>query len=441
MTLRFLHLADLHLDTAWGGQPATRERLREATRQAFAAAMDLALTENLDAVLVAGDGFDEERLDFGTELWLTRQVRRLSAGGVDLIWIAGNHDPGGPGGRLAGLGLGSPGGAAPRSGLSASTRGRPGAVHVVQAGDPQTIEILGPDGGLRALVACAGHATSAETDNLAARFPRLAADVPTIGLLHTQVHAAAGAAEHASYAPSTEADLAAPGYDYWALGHVHRRGRPFPRVPAWYAGNLCGRHPGEHGPKGGLVVELEAGAAPLVRFVELAPTRWERREVGGLDRCRTAPELGDALALAAEEAQEQAPGVELLLRLVPTGPCPLAPALAQPSSREAMEAELRERTGLLEVQLRPSGLHVARSLEELRDHPSALASALELAETWQQDPEAAFRDLPPAHGGLQLAGLPADPAQRKAYLQRLTADLPETLLQRAIPAPGDGATP
>ncbi len=435
MTLRFLHLADLHLDTAWGGQPATRDRLREATRQAFAAAIDLALTEALDAVLVAGDGFDEERLDFGTELWLTRQVRRLSAGGIDLIWIAGNHDPGGPGGRLAGLGLGSPGGAAAPSGLSAATRSAPGAVHIVQAGEPRTLELRGKDGGLRGLVACAGHATSAETDNLAARFPRLAADVPTVGLLHTQVHAAAGAAEHASYAPSTEADLAAPGYDYWALGHVHRRGRPFPRVPAWYAGNLCGRHPGEHGPKGGLVVELEAGSAPLVRFVELAPTRWERREVGSLAHCRTAAELADALARAAEEAQEQATGAELLLRLIPTGPCPLAPALAQPSSREALEAELRERTGLLEVQLRPRGLHVSRSLEELREHPSALASALELAQAWEQDPEGAFLEPTQAPDRLQLAGLPTDPAQRTLYLQQLTVDLAETLLQRTLPAP------
>ena len=51
-------------------------------------------------------------------------------------------------------------------------------------------------------------------------------------------------------------ELTAKGYDYWALGHVHRResvnGSSHPRVE--YPGNLQGRHIRETGAKGCLLV-------------------------------------------------------------------------------------------------------------------------------------------------------------------------------------------
>ena len=65
---RFLHLADLHLETSFGGRPTTRERLRRATREAFEAAVALAVREKLHAVVVAGDLFDDGLLSLRTEL-------------------------------------------------------------------------------------------------------------------------------------------------------------------------------------------------------------------------------------------------------------------------------------------------------------------------------------------------------------------------------------
>ena len=47
MSFRFLHLADLHLDTRFGGREATRARLREATLEAWFAAVELARTTTL----------------------------------------------------------------------------------------------------------------------------------------------------------------------------------------------------------------------------------------------------------------------------------------------------------------------------------------------------------------------------------------------------------
>ena len=51
MGFRFLHLADLHLETRFGGRPDTRERLRQATHEAFTRAVDHAIEHRLDALL------------------------------------------------------------------------------------------------------------------------------------------------------------------------------------------------------------------------------------------------------------------------------------------------------------------------------------------------------------------------------------------------------
>ena len=96
MTFRFLHLADLHLETRFGGRPEARARLRRATLEAFRSAVDLALQRELHAFLIAGDAFDEELLSHRTELAFCAQVQRLAEAGVHVLYACGNHDPGGP---------------------------------------------------------------------------------------------------------------------------------------------------------------------------------------------------------------------------------------------------------------------------------------------------------------------------------------------------------
>jgi DNA repair exonuclease SbcCD nuclease subunit len=105
MGFRFLHLADLHLETNFGGRPHTRERLRRATLEAFDRAVGYALDQRLHAVLAAGDLYDDAILSPRTELELVRQVRRLAEAGTWFLCACGNHDPGGPHYRAAGLGL------------------------------------------------------------------------------------------------------------------------------------------------------------------------------------------------------------------------------------------------------------------------------------------------------------------------------------------------
>src|SRR5262245_21949342 len=176
MGFRFLHLADLHLETGFGGREPTRARLRRATHEAFEAAVALAIRERLHAVIVAGDLFDDELLSLRSELWLARQVRRLLDAGVWFLAACGNHDPGGPGFRMARLGL-----------ERVDGRDARGRVHLFLGPEPVPVAVEDRDGSPVGIVVGAGHATDREPANLAAAFPTLDARVPVVGCLHTQI--------------------------------------------------------------------------------------------------------------------------------------------------------------------------------------------------------------------------------------------------------------
>ena len=114
-------------------------------------------------------------------------------------------------------------------------------------------------------------------------------------MLHTSLNGRPG---HDPYAPTDLATLAAKGYDYWALGHVHAREvvSKAPRVV--FPGNLQGRHANETGAKGCELVTVEAGRIEA-EFVALDVARWNQVAVplNGLDHLDA---LGDAIRAALQ---------------------------------------------------------------------------------------------------------------------------------------------
>ena len=81
---RILHCADLHLDSPLRGleadPDAPAERIRRATRDAFANLVDLAIAEQVKLVLIAGDLYDGDWQDWRTGQYLLRQIERFEAG-------------------------------------------------------------------------------------------------------------------------------------------------------------------------------------------------------------------------------------------------------------------------------------------------------------------------------------------------------------------------
>src|SRR3954452_20088141 len=94
--MKLIHAADIHLDSPMRGlaryDGAPVEHLRLATRVALANLVDLALDEEANAVLIAGDLFDGDWLDHGTGAHFVREMTRLRDGGIVVVTVAGNHD-------------------------------------------------------------------------------------------------------------------------------------------------------------------------------------------------------------------------------------------------------------------------------------------------------------------------------------------------------------
>jgi DNA repair exonuclease SbcCD nuclease subunit len=421
MAFRFLHLADLHLETSFGGAPATRERLRRATLEAFDRAIDYAIRERLHAVLAAGDLYDDAVLSLRAELGLVERVQRLASAGIHFLYACGNHDPGGPTFRAARLGLGE----GSEGGADGGWRAR---VHVFRDARPRAVEVRDAAGEPVGLVVGCGHAGPNEGANLAARFERPSARHPlaVVGLLHSHVTTAWGAERHERYAPSTPDDYRRAGFSYWALGHIHLRQRAVPGLPVFYAGNLQGRNARETGEKGGLVVEAHAGADAEPEFVRFAPVRWLREKVEDLPAQPSATALVEHLARRIERLRAW-PGEELVARLELAGATPLARSLRRPEELESLAQELALRAGAVEVELRPGALRLPGERPGLAGSPTVVGEALSLIERAGRD-DALLAELAPE----PLAGAPgAEPEARLAYLRELLAELPEELALRA----------
>lgn len=321
--MRFLHAADLHLDTAPSGlrayPPQVEELLRDASLRAFDALVDAALQHDVAALLLAGDVYDGAVRGTRAQLHLRDGLDRLSSAGVRTFVVHGNHDP-------------------VEEGWSA-VRSWPELVTVFGPGDPTTVVV---DGDQPLAVQGVSYATREERRNLAQAFRPVPADAFGVGLLHTNVGGSAG---HADHAPCTLEDLrqvaARCGIDYWALGHVHTRrtlAGPHPWVA--YPGNLQGRHPGpaELGAKGALLVRVDGGRAAEPEFLPLDVLRFVEVDVA-VDGLADVGALHDVLRDRAAALLAGHDGRPLVVRAVLSGRGPVHAALAREGT-EPLHQEL-----------------------------------------------------------------------------------------------------
>jgi DNA repair exonuclease SbcCD nuclease subunit len=249
--LKFIHAADIHLDSplvkleAYEGAPAGA--IRGATRRAFENLVRLAIAEKVAFVLIAGDLYDGDWKDYNTGLFLVSQLARLREAGIAVFIVAGNHDA--------------------ASAITRSLR-LPDNVRMLPSDRPATLH----PAGLEVAIHGQSFGTPAVSADLSRAYPPAVAGCFNIGLLHT---CAGGREGHAPYAPCSLEGLRQKGYDYWALGHVHRREVLSHNPPILFCGNLQGRHARETGPKGCILVGVDAAGRVELDFKPLQVVRWE----------------------------------------------------------------------------------------------------------------------------------------------------------------------
>jgi DNA repair exonuclease SbcCD nuclease subunit len=248
---KFIHAADIHLDSPMRGleayEGAPVGALRGATRQAFERLIELALREEVEFVLFSGDLFDGDWKDYNTGLFFVAQLRRLSDAHIRVFITHGNHD------------------AASRMTRSLKL---PELVEVFPHTRARVVKL----DDLEVAIHGQSFGTQAVTDDLSMAYPAPIPGYFNIGMLHTCLEGAEG---HEPYAPCKLGNLVARGYDYWALGHVHKREILHTDPYVAYPGNLQGRHARELGEKGCLLVTVDEGRVQEVQFQAVDVVRWE----------------------------------------------------------------------------------------------------------------------------------------------------------------------
>lgn len=319
--IRYIHAADLHLDTPFSGLgrrfASWAERLRNATFEALERLTQLCQAQKPDFLVLAGDIYNQEERGIKAQLKLRDMCATLTRQGTPIFIAHGNHDPA----------------------TSRFSAIQWPANTFIFGPEPQCVSVM-KNGEAIARVHGASHATAHEERNLAALFRRdCARDCFQLGVLHCNVD---GAVANDRYARCSLADLKAADLDAWALGHAHQRrilcARPF----IAYAGNTQGLHPNETGAKGCLLVTATRGAdgwTCAAEFHELGPARWATATVN-LDNATAIDEVEARILDAMRQAALKS-GEQLVLDLYLEGRTSLCGALARPELMEELENRLQ----------------------------------------------------------------------------------------------------
>lgn len=287
---RFLHAADLHLDSPLVGlelpEDAPVDQIRGATRKAFDNLVELAIREEVAFVLLAGDIYDGDWKDFSTGLFFNQRMAKLMDANIPVFVVSGNHDA---------------------ASHTTKTLRLPDNVYIFPTRKPDTRLLQDLD------VAIHGQsfASRAISQDLSSGYPMAKSGCFNIGLLHT---ALTGREGHEPYAPCTVDGLKAKGYQYWALGHVHKREVVLQDPWIVFPGNLQGRHIRETGPKGCTLVTVEAQEVTQIEHVDLDVLRWQLCQVD-VSGCRNVDAVYECIQATLEQALAEGDGRPVVARL------------------------------------------------------------------------------------------------------------------------------
>ena len=255
---KFIHTADLHLDSRFKGLtdvPQTiKDDLIQSSFRTFANMIDYAISEQVSFIVISGDLYDEEQRSLQAQLFLYEQFERLKPYQIQVFIIHGNHDPLSQKQSLFQFGE---------------------HVHVFNS-EHVTKQPAYHQGELVAYIYGISYGAKAVYENLAKHYSKGDEDVYHLAMYHGTVGTTH---DHEPYAPCTIQDLLVHQFDYVALGHIHKPQIIVENPPIVYAGNIQGRHRKELGERGCYLVEVTAQKQSKLSFVPFAMIQWETIEM------------------------------------------------------------------------------------------------------------------------------------------------------------------
>jgi len=288
--MKILHTSDWHIGRTFHGH-STLEHLRTV----LAALVAEVREREIDVVLVAGDIFDSSMPSADAFGVLSAALRDIRGAGAKVVMTSGNHD--------SATRLGFQSEWATLSGIHIITRPDqhlepvviddeygPVAFYGIPYLEPSMFRHRHPDEDLRTHEQVLGFAMDQVRADVAAR------DTRSVVLSHCFVSSVAASAE----ASDVERDITSGGLnlvpaavfdgpDYVALGHIHGRSVITDRVR--YSGAPLHYSFGEAAkPRGGWLIELDAGGVDTVEWLDLPVPRRLTVLTGELDELVASPD-------------------------------------------------------------------------------------------------------------------------------------------------------
>jgi len=320
----FIHTADLHLDSPFKGiseiSGEISFELEEATFKSFNKIIDLCIEKQVEFLLIVGDIYDGADRSLRAQLRFRDGLKRLSDAGIKTYIVHGNHDP--------------------LDGWSANLDW-PENVHIFNGKSVEKVSVEKDGKELAQIYGISFHTRKIQT-NLADKFPKIPhseKDLFTIGMLHCNVGTNA---EHETYAPCTLQDLTTRNFDYWALGHIHKKAIINADNPlVVYPGNPQGLHPKEIGARGCFLVNVGENGEPAAEFIEIDSIRWFVEELS-IDSLCTEQELISQIREHIEKIRKEAGGRPSVCRIILIGRSALHFSIAKKGVLDDILKEMRE---------------------------------------------------------------------------------------------------
>lgn len=355
-SIRFIHTADLHLGAPFSGlrtqSPRWANTLLTAIPTAFQRMIDVAITEAVDFVIIAGDIFDSARPSYADFALFMNGLQQLAAAEIPVYCCTGNHDPlsswSAEYGTLpsnthlfsvetpsfftfikgddgcdrhdrrddAGDGVRGAHNAAsvPGTHNAASAPSVPGAHNAASASDPIRVVLGGRGYYARSFPQDRDVSEGITWANCCEALPGSYEPDFTIGVIHTGLNI------DPTRSPVEPRELMRRGLDYWACGHIHQKVLIPPDAPVIaFSGCPQGRAIQETGDHGILLVTLSDDEPNRVEFIPTAPVVWQRFEVD-VSSCETITQIQEKIQAAqfALNARSHAQHMICRVRLIGT---------------------------------------------------------------------------------------------------------------------------
>lgn len=260
--LRILATADVHMGSGPSKINDAELEKRLSCTTMWGDMVDRAILEKVDLVALAGDVVDHENRFYEATGPLERGLRKLGSAGIDTYAVSGNHDwdvlP-----RIADT-------------IGADAAGAD-HFHLLGRGGRWEEAVFHRDG--RPALRIHGWSfprLHVQESPLPTYDLSLEGDLPTLGLLHADLDAGSS-----DYAPVTSTELQARPLTLWLLGHVHRPMPPEPLSESLagptilYPGSPQAMDPGETGPHGPWLIEIDGGGRVSARQLDMSSVRYD----------------------------------------------------------------------------------------------------------------------------------------------------------------------